>query len=115
MRVLLVLATAPRAVQEFTLELPEGATVSQALDAARSSGIPAWSDALLPSIWGRPVRAVGQEGSPPDAVLREGDRLELLRPLRVDPKVARRERFGQQGSRGAGLFARRRPGAKPGY
>jgi len=39
----------------------------------------------------------------------------LWRPLRVDPKLARRERFGQQGARAAGLFARRRPGAKPGY
>jgi len=29
--------------------------------------------------------------------------------------VARRERFRKQGTRGAGLFANRRPGAKPGY
>jgi len=117
-RVLLVLATAPRTVQEFPLDLPEGATVSQALAAARASGTPSWPDALLPSIWGRPVRgrqpATAQDARL-DTVLRDGDRLELLRPLRVDPKVARRERFGQQGSRGAGLFARRRPGAKPGY
>jgi len=44
-----------------------------------------------------------------------GDRLEALRPLQVDPKEARRQRFVQQGTRGAGLFANRRPGAKPGY
>ena len=48
-------------------------------------------------------------------VLREGDRVEVLRELRVDPKVARRERFNQQGARSTGLFARRRPGAKSGY
>ena len=47
--------------------------------------------------------------------LREGDRVEIWRPLRVDPKLARRERFGQQGARTAGLFAQRRPGAKQGY
>ncbi|MGH8819682.1 MAG: RnfH family protein, partial [Rhodoferax sp.] len=31
------------------------------------------------------------------------------------PKVARRERFRKQGARTAGLFAKKRPGAKPGY
>jgi putative ubiquitin-RnfH superfamily antitoxin RatB of RatAB toxin-antitoxin module len=47
--------------------------------------------------------------------LKEDDRIEWLRGLRVDPKVARRERFEKQGSRAAGLFARRKPGAKAGY
>jgi putative ubiquitin-RnfH superfamily antitoxin RatB of RatAB toxin-antitoxin module len=41
--------------------------------------------------------------------------LEILRSLRVDPKVARRERFQRQGAKTAGLFAKRRVGAKPGY
>jgi hypothetical protein len=41
--------------------------------------------------------------------------VELYRPLLVDPKVARRERFRRQGARNTGLFAQRRPGAKPGY
>ena len=49
------------------------------------------------------------------AVLRENDRVELYRPLRVDPKVARRERFRKQGARAAGLFAGKRPGKKAGY
>ncbi|MCB2018938.1 MAG: RnfH family protein, partial [Hydrogenophaga sp.] len=47
--------------------------------------------------------------------LRDGDRLELYRPLRVDPKVARRERFVGQGAKAAGLFSRRRPHSKSGY
>ena len=59
------------------------------------------------SVWGRKA--------PPDQPLRDRDRVEVWRPLRVDPKLARRERFGEQGARAAGLFARRRPGAKPGY
>jgi len=43
-------------------------------------------------------------------VLCENDRIELYRALRVDPKVARRERFVQQGRRSAGLFAtKKRP------
>jgi len=33
----------------------------------------------------------------------------------VDPKVARRERFARQGAKTAGLFAKRRAGAKAGY
>jgi uncharacterized protein len=47
--------------------------------------------------------------------LQDHDRVEIYRPLRVDPKVARRERFQKQGAKTAGLFAKRRPGAKPGY
>lgn len=38
-------------------------------------------------------------------ILQPGDRIELCRELRVDPKVARRERFEKQGKRGAGLFS----------
>ena len=47
--------------------------------------------------------------------VRDGDRVEIYRDLKVDPKVARRERFRKQGARATGLFAQRRPGAKPGY
>jgi uncharacterized protein len=58
-------------------------------------------------IWGKKTN--------PDHVLRDLDRLEICRPLTVDPKVARRERFQKQGSSRAGLFSKRREGAKPGY
>ena len=47
--------------------------------------------------------------------LKENDRVEIYRPLRVDPKVARRERFGKQGVKKSGLFATKRVGAKSGY
>ncbi|MNL58374.1 hypothetical protein D3C87_1820040 [compost metagenome] len=47
--------------------------------------------------------------------LKDGDRIELCRPLTVDPKVARRERFQRQGARGTGLFANKRKGGKDGY
>ena len=62
---------------------------------------------LFISVWGRP--------QPLSHVLQEGDRVELTRALRVDPKVARRERFRQQGAKTAGLFAHQRPNAKAGY
>ncbi len=107
MKVFLVHASAPREVHEIELELPEG---SRAADALAVSG---WTqrfpgiEGMGMSIWSRRIGA--------DAVLRDGDRLEFSRPLRVDPKVARRERFAGQGARTAGLFASRRPGSKAGY
>ena len=58
-------------------------------------------------IWGKRV--------PVSHLLLDGNRLELYRPLTVDPKVARRERFVRQGAKSAGLFAKRRAGAKAGY
>lgn len=88
--------------QEWTLHLPPGARV---LDALRAVGLE--TSTCAAGIWGR--RAEG------DQLLREGDRVELYRPLLVDPKVARRERFARQGARGAGLFSRQRPGGKAGY
>ncbi len=62
---------------------------------------------VLIGVWGRRVKL--------DQRLRDLDRVEIYRPLRVDPKVARRERFARQGSRGAGLFVKKRAGAKAGY
>ena len=108
-RVSVVWSVAPRVVDERPLELPDCATVRDALHASgaiEALGLPDghhWTVA----VWSAKAR--------PEQVLHEGDRVELCRPLRVDPKVARRERFQRQGSRGAGLFASRRPGAKPGY
>ena len=103
----------PRQVLELALTLPPGRRLRAALALARQH--PHWPAAwderacqnLSPGIWGRKAEW--------SALLREGDRVEFYRPLRVDPKVARRERFGQQGARRAGLFAKKRPGAAAGY
>lgn len=108
-RVTVAHAPAPRQVLEWTLDLPAGATVR---DAVLASGLaeacPRLDLAACDAgVWGR--RCDGGQ------VLREQDRVEVYRGLLVDPKVARRERFRKQGARAAGLFARRRPGAKPGY
>lgn len=102
-------APAARQVEQVQVRLPAGSTVRNAVTA---SGLTARYPALDlgqagVGVWGRPA-APGQP-------LRNNDRVELYRPLTVDPKVARRERFGRQGARAAGLFAQRRPGAKPGY
>ncbi|AOW13432.1 protein rnfH [Hydrogenophaga crassostreae] len=109
MNITLLYAPKPRQVIELQLVVGNGCTVQ---DALKQTG---WGDrypeiaaaAVGISVWGRKAHA--------DTALREGDRLELCRSLRVDPKVARRERFVGQGARGAGLFAQRRPGSKAGY
>lgn len=108
-RVTVAYAPAPRVVHEVALNVPAGSTVREVIEA---SGLRARCPEIDPSgdglgIWGRAV--------PPDHGVRKDDRIEIWRPLRVDPKHARRERFDAQGARAAGLFARRRPGAKPGY
>ena len=108
-RVVVAWSPAPREVREWVLLLPEGST---ARDALLASGWPQAAPGNLVEgaelgVWGR--RCTGEH------VLREGDRVEVYRGLLVDPKVARRERFIQQGARGTGLFAKRRPGGKAGY
>ena len=107
--VILVVSLAPRSVHELELNVEEGTTASQAL---RVSGLletitEAQLQSLELAIWGRNV--------PGSQVLQANDRLELVRPLLVDPKVARRERFAHQGAKKAGLFKTRRAGGKAGY
>jgi putative ubiquitin-RnfH superfamily antitoxin RatB of RatAB toxin-antitoxin module len=107
MRITVLYSPAPREVLEWKVELPHGATVR---DAVLASG---WR-ALCPEVEAPEVGVWGRR-CPPQQALRAGDRVEIYRDLKVDPKVARRERFRKQGARSAGLFAKRRPGAKPGY
>ncbi|QGW82644.1 RnfH family protein [Variovorax paradoxus] len=101
---------APREVFEQVLRLATGATVTDAVEASDLAlRFPQldWHQSMTPGIWGREA----DWGQP----LKDGDRVELCRPLAVDPKVARRERFQRQGARGTGLFANRRKGGKAGY
>lgn len=101
---------AAREVFEQVLQLAPGTTL---VDAVQASGLASrfpdldWRHAMTPGIWGRAAEW--------DQALKDGDRIELCRPLKVDPKVARRERFQRQGARGTGLFATRRKGGKAGY
>ena len=73
----------PRRHEARTLELPEGATVADALAAA-----------ALP-LEGHPALAIHGEMATADHPLHDGDRVELLRPLLLDPKEARRRRAGK--------------------
>ena len=109
MQVSVVYSPAPRDVRELQLTLPAGSTVLQALQLSGFlQAFPALDTTTTQvGVWGR--KAVWSQR------LREHDRVEIYRPLKVDPKVARRERFVKQGSKGTGLFARKRPGSAAGY
>ncbi|WP_202908982.1 RnfH family protein [Cognatilysobacter segetis] len=67
----------PRRHESRWIELPDGATVDQALAACGEE-----ADAV--AVFGE--RAAGER------VLVDGDRVEILRPLIADPKDARRRR-----------------------
>lgn len=108
MNITLIYSPVSRQVREWTLELGSGATVIQALAACSIfKEFPDLANNLTTGIWGRRVRL--------DHRLADKDRIEIYRPLRVDPKTARRERFSRQGVKSAGLFTQKRPGAKAGY
>ena len=122
-----------RSVGEQHFQVPVGTTVFQALQKALQMGLVleigpvvlqahgegsaevlqlkleelVQSAQLFLSVWGEPCGLETQ--------LEHNARLELTKALRVDPKVARRERFKKQGTKGAGLFAKIRDGAKAGY
>ncbi|MCW5237230.1 RnfH family protein [Verminephrobacter eiseniae] len=114
MQVTVVLCVAPRQTQEWTLELPIGATLDDAIRASGAARQGASGTAPRDDAGGRPA-SLGIWGQTvgPDAPLQHLDRIEIYRPLKVDPKLARRQRFARQGARTAGLFARQRAG-KPG-
>lgn len=109
-RVSVVYSPRSREVREVSLWLEPRCTV---LEALQGSGFLQLFPTLDPQtmwlgVWGRKA-SLSQH-------LRDMDRVEIYRALRVDPKVARRERFVKQGARTAGLFAKKmRPGAKAGY
>ncbi len=109
-KITLVYSPAPRQVREWVLELVAGTTVAQALAAC---GI--FDEFPELQRGNRPVIGVWGRKTTPGHVLLDHDRVEIYRGLRVDPKVARRERFNRQGAKSAGLFARVRAGSKAGY
>jgi putative ubiquitin-RnfH superfamily antitoxin RatB of RatAB toxin-antitoxin module len=89
-RIVVAYSPSPREVDLTELVLEEGAT---ARDAVQASGLPVRYPQIEPAtqplgVWGVRVDA--------DHVLRDGDRVELYRPLRVDPKEARRRRHRQR-------------------
>lgn len=80
----------PRRFERVEVELPEGASVADALSKAD------WSEdaeTIAYAVFGVTVTL--------QTVLADGDRVELLRPLQADPKDARRRRAeARRGGRG---------------
>jgi uncharacterized protein len=76
----------------ISLEVAAGTKVGEALVAsgmlARHPDIDVRVNRL--GVWGRPVAL--------DTLLHEGDRVEVYRPLRVDPKEVRRRRASKKAS-----------------
>ena len=83
MRVEVVYAL-PRSHDVVTVELPDGATVAQALVASGMAERHPGIDLSRVGVFGRAVA--------PGKSLSEGDRVEIYRPLALDPKEARRRR-----------------------
>jgi putative ubiquitin-RnfH superfamily antitoxin RatB of RatAB toxin-antitoxin module len=76
----------------WAVELPPGADVAAALAAAAAQLTPADAQQVGVSTWR--LATVGIFGRICDRsfLLAEGDRVEIYRPLAVDPKESRRER-----------------------
>ena len=95
-----------REVLDATLRLPDGATVAEAIAAAgwpalasAAQGDAAFAAAGLSA-------AVWNKGRALNHALRDGDRVEVLRKLQIDPMAARRVRYEAAG----GIDALRRRG-----
>jgi uncharacterized protein len=83
-----VYAVAPGQIDISHLKLLPGSTVAEALAASGLFQRHPQAAELTAGVWGRK--------QPADAGLRAGDRVEVYRPLRVDPKEARRQRYRQR-------------------
>lgn len=101
MKIDIYYSPAERKIECESVDVPEGTSLGDLL----AKTMP--SQGLTTAVWGRAVPASYQ--------LQAGDRIELVRDLRVDPMTARRERFNKQGIKKAGLFKTKRVGAKAGY
>lgn len=76
----------PERCWRVAVVLPAGARVADALAAADLPG-------KVPGLVVAPdMLAIFGRTATPESVLHDGDRVEVLRPLRADPKQARRER-----------------------
>lgn len=100
MQIEVAYAPDPKQVERVTVMVPMGAVLEQAVQASgllERFGLQARSPGLSFGVWSKI--------KPLNHPLREGDRVEIYRPLKVDPKEARRQRYRKQGGR-AGLRRR---------
>ena len=113
MKIDIYYSPAERKIECEWVEVLQGTSIGDLLESLHTKAMPTRlaevmaSQGLTAAVWGRAVPASYQ--------LQAGDRVELVRDLRVDPMMARRERFNKQGIKKAGLFKTKRVGAKAGY
>jgi putative ubiquitin-RnfH superfamily antitoxin RatB of RatAB toxin-antitoxin module len=86
-----VVLALPDRAHRVRLRLPVGATVGEAIKRSGLSGLPEAPPLLCGYVgrWGKACSV--------DDALVDGDRVELYRPLIVDPMVARRRRAQRKG------------------
>lgn len=90
---LLIAYALPGRQQEIAVEVPAGSTLQQglALHETQIAALLNGGQVVATGVWGK-VRSAHY-------VLREGDRIEIYRPLKADPKQARRARAGNKSAR----------------
>ncbi len=79
----------------WSVELPADATIAEALAAARRIA-ERESAGLDPSLWEAAPVGVFGEPRTRESRVQDGDRVELYRPLRADPRARRRERVQRE-------------------
>jgi putative ubiquitin-RnfH superfamily antitoxin RatB of RatAB toxin-antitoxin module len=95
LRIEVVYCAQPGHIDRVSLSLPDGATLRDALAASGLQQCHGLAEGgLLAGIWGRV--------QPLQTPLRDLDRVELYRPLQVDPKEARRLRYKRDKHSGGG-------------
>jgi uncharacterized protein len=102
LRIEVLYCAGPDLTDRTPLNLPQGATVA---DALRASGLQQRHGALVEGlrigVWNKLKEL--------DTPLRDGDRVELYRPLLVDPKEARRQRYQQHRQNQAAREEKKKP------
>ena len=86
-RIRVAYATAARQ-RDWELEISENFSLGEALELIEIAGdcCEAFGEEAAIGVWGK--------ARTPDYRLRDGDRIEIYRPLRADPKDARRRKAG---------------------
>jgi putative ubiquitin-RnfH superfamily antitoxin RatB of RatAB toxin-antitoxin module len=103
-----LVGVAAREIRRFELNVPVGSTVRQALDSSGCMGIAPGldRDGLAHGLW---TVAVWGRKEGPTHVLKDRDRIELIRGLQVDPKEARRLRYRATDKKAARAVKRFKP------
>lgn len=86
-----VVLAMPERQELVSLDVARGTTVAEAINI---SGLPEMFEGFELDL--KSVGVFGQKADP-EQVLREGDRVEIYRPLIADPKEVRRQRALKQG------------------